>query len=367
MSRLVRITTAARLHFGLLDVGPPFGGCGVMIDRPETIVEAKASAKFSCISQDARSAEHQERAHAIAARFSTGRSLPKVELRIIQAAPTHNGLGSGTQLSLAIAEAIALARTDDVGGNVSKSDFVESDTVDTNAIAIDESDPAADPTGRATRNRDRLIAAANRGLRSAVGTHGYFHGGFIAEGLSSEVSSKTAPKTSSEDATELNPLDIHLAMPAAWRAVVLLPKKTEVGETISGSKEQARFDRLVTTPSQREGLKDQLIDEIIPSIQAADFTRFSNSVTQYNRRSGELFAPVQGGPYNGPVTTKLIESLLDDGHHGVGQSSWGPGVFLWFPTPRSAWSFVEVWKDEHRDALMVCPKLGGRTIQRSKA
>lgn len=329
MNRLVRITTAARLHFGLLDVASPFGGCGVMIDRPETIVESKPATEFRCVAPKSvprsRSADHLERAKAIATFLAVGGSLPKVEVRIVQAAPSHNGLGSGTQLSLAIAESIVLAEMP--------------------VVPADEIEQLGE--------RSRLIAAANRGLRSAVGTHGYFRGGFLAEGLSPDNS------------PALNTLDKRLVMPASWRAVVLLPKTTSAGETVSGSEEQAKFDQLATTASQREQLRVQLVDEIIPSIQSGDFASFSDAVTRYNRSSGELFASVQGGPYNGVATTALIESLLDAGQQGVGQSSWGPGVFVWFPTPQSAWSFAQQWDDKHRDALIVAPKLAGRTVQLS--
>lgn len=320
MRGLVRISTGARLHFGLLDVASPFGGCGVMIDRPETIVEAKPAATFRCASTRVNPTDHLQRAEAIAARLSPDESLPKVEVRIVQAAPSHNGLGSGTQLSLAIAEAILL---------------------------VSDGSPV---------DRERLIAGADRGLRSAVGTHGYFAGGFIAEGLSENQS------------TELNRLEERLDMPSDWRAVVLLPKRDrtdliERPETVSGSDEQAKFDQLAPAAVEREELKRILLDEIIPAIRSRQFDAFGDAVTRYNHGSGDLFAAVQGGPYNGNETTELIAALLKDGRRGIGQSSWGPGVFVWFPTPKSAWHFCDAWRAPDRDAFLVSPRRSGRTIQ----
>lgn len=320
MSGLVRISTGARLHFGLLDVSSPFGGCGVMTDRPETIVEAQPAATYRCVTTHAGSTDHWQRAEAIARRLSSAESLPKVEVRIVQAAPSHNGLGSGTQLSLAIAEAILLA---------------------SNGSPVD---------------RERLIAAADRGLRSAVGTHGYFAGGFLAEGLGDDENQK------------LNRLDERLDMPSPWRAVVLLPKREKTGavenpEMVSGSVEQAKFDQLAPAAQRRGELKRILLDEIVPAIRTQRFEAFGEAVTRYNHGSGELFAAVQGGPYNGPGTTELIAELLNAGHHGVGQSSWGPGVFVWFPTPKSAWCFCDAWNDPARNAYLVSPKRSGRTVQ----
>ncbi|TWT94368.1 GHMP family kinase ATP-binding protein [Neorhodopirellula pilleata] len=320
MSGLVRISTGARLHFGLLDVAEPFGGCGVMTDRPETIVEARPAATFRCATTRAGSTEHLRKAEAIAGRLMSGGSLPEVEVRIVQAAPSHNGLGSGTQLSLAIAEAILLA---------------------SHGSPVD---------------RERLIAAADRGLRSAVGTHGYFAGGFIAEGLDGHESAK------------LNRMDQRLDMPSPWRAVVLLLKRDRTDsidspETVSGSDEQAKFDQLAPAAQMRENLKRIMLDEIVPAIRGRRFEAFGDAVTRYNRSSGELFAAVQGGPYNGAETSDLIAGLLKNGHVGVGQSSWGPGVFVWFSDPTSAWHFCDTWTHTTRDAFLVSPKRSGRTIQ----
>jgi predicted sugar kinase len=58
-----------------------------------------------------------------------------------------------------------------------------------------------------------------------------------------------------------------------------------------------------------------------------DFASFAKSLTQFNRRSGELFAGQQGGPYNGPRVAAIIDRLRDAGVIGYGQSSWGPTVF----------------------------------------
>ena len=75
----------------------------------------------------------------------------------------------------------------------------------------------------------------------------------------------------------------------------------------------------------------------------ADFESFAAALHDYNRRSGELFAAVQAGPYNGAAVTDLVANLLARGARGVGQSSWGPTVFAWFPDREQAEGFVRNW------------------------
>ena len=102
----VYVKTPARLHLGLIDLngdlGRMFGGLGVGIDHPNVIVEAEQSQGFSIEGQEI------ELVNDLANRFFTAYHLkPSVHINIKQIIPAHVGLGSGTQLSLAIAVALA--------------------------------------------------------------------------------------------------------------------------------------------------------------------------------------------------------------------------------------------------------------------
>lgn len=323
MSDVVRITTGARLHFGLLDVSPPFGGCGVMVSGPETIVQVQRGSEYRYRCDDPIDLRHQQRASGIAECLGGGH-LPHVEVRIIRTAPSHNGLGSGTQLSLAIAEAILCVAF---------------------GKKFDHDPPA---------HRSALLSAADRGRRSAVGTHGYFDGGFLAEGLNVGGDEM------------LNPVDFRIELPASWRAVVLLPSANSTSHahvSVSGSDEQAKFDQLPPAESHRTNLQEILTQEIIPAARDGRFLSFVDSVTRYNRASGELFASVQGGPYNGPETTRLVQGLIADGYLGVGQSSWGPGVFVWFENEQTASRFCESVRSWPRNGLLLSPLQSGRQLE----
>jgi beta-RFAP synthase len=333
MSQTVRITTGARLHFGLLDVTTPFGGCGVMIDTPETIVQFSESPDFT-FSQSDGGLNHQDRATDIARRIverlGTAGPLPRAHVRVLCTAPAHTGLGSGTQLSLAIAE--GLIRVSD--GQLSSGR---------------ESKLA---TELSNEQRAIWLQSSDRGRRSAVGTYGYLNGGLILEGFGPP-----------DDGAALNTLHERLELPSTWRVAIILPA-TRAIDVVYGDQEQAKFNALRRADSSsRESLKAILSERLIPAIRAGDFADFCVATHQYNHDSGLLFADVQGGPYNGAATTRLIADLRGTGLAGVGQSSWGPGVFAWFPNDASAAEFRRSLSAAEYRVFIARPLSTGRRLE----
>jgi predicted sugar kinase len=82
-------------------------------------------------------------------------------------------------------------------------------------------------------------------------------------------------------------------------------------------------------------------ERLVPAVVMNDFPMFASSLYHYGRMSGEIFAARQGGPYNGPVIAGLIEQIRGLGCEGVGQSSWGPTVFVAVPSETDAESLVK--------------------------
>lgn len=326
---VIEIQTGARLHFGLLDVRSPFGGCGVMVDWPATTVRVEPFTSFRC------SGDHQQRVRRIARRMAdrlNQQDLPSVAVDIRSSAPAHSGLGSGTQLSMAIAE--GLWRAAAVSGQTGGLKWTESLMVD----------------------------LADRGHRSAVGAIGYFYGGWVTEGTSgAEIR---------HGQSVLERLDRRMVVPEAWRVGILLPRAASaVAPSVSGRDEQRRFDSVPdVTPQRREKLASLLWRELMPAVEVGDFSNFGDSLTRYNRLSGELFAAVQGGPYHGESTTRLIDELLQRGHRGVGQSSWGPGVFVWFESSDGAEAFAEAHEADSLSRAWsfhwTLPRMRPRTVVR---
>ena len=273
---IIRVVTGSRLHFGLLDTAAPFGGVGVMIDAPSTEVAFGPCERFRYCGHEAARVESIVSRAAVAC----GRSrLPDCEVTVSSRPPSHCGLGSGTQLALALAE--LSVRWHD--GSFNQEQIV--------------------------------IDVAGRGKRSAVGSHGYFRGGLIFE--------------ESADGSDLNAIGERIELPQTWRVAVLRPARASA--PVSGELETQQFDRLSrVSQDRRDALRKMVTDGMLPAARDGDFFDFTDAVHRYNRASGELFAEAQGGAYNGSDVTDLVHWLVQKGVQGVGQSSWGPGVFAWF-------------------------------------
>jgi predicted sugar kinase len=100
-------------------------------------------------------------------------------------------------------------------------------------------------------------------------------------------------------------------------------------------------------PQVRRELEREVTQNLVPALQRRDFEAFSDSVYRFGYRAGNCFAPVQGGPYNGPRIARLIEEIRTLGFRGVGQSSWGPTVFCLAENPDSAESLSRHLRSAH--------------------
>src|SRR3954463_8171219 len=82
-----------------------FGGLGVSVSRPAVVLEALPADELSVEGADA------ERALAFARRCRDALRLDGgAHLRVVEAIPAHAGLGSGTKLALAVAQALVALR-----------------------------------------------------------------------------------------------------------------------------------------------------------------------------------------------------------------------------------------------------------------
>src|SRR4051794_26911220 len=147
----LHVRTPSRLHFGLLGWGPglhrQFGGLGLMIAPPAIELVAEPSRSPSV--HGPLAGRVTRILDTLRSRFAgpgfarPGIRIPPVSVRIIEAPPEHVGLGVGTQLSLAIAEAVARL------------------------------------IGEPMLSVEQLAGFTGRGCRSGIGLHGFRQGGFL--------------------------------------------------------------------------------------------------------------------------------------------------------------------------------------------
>jgi beta-ribofuranosylaminobenzene 5'-phosphate synthase len=274
MPRLVHVTAPSRLHFGLWSLsgtgGRQFGGIGAMVERPGLRLTIEPGFGIE--------GPHRARALTFARRWlEFHRLAPRCRIQIHAAPPEHAGLGTGTQLALAVVAGL-------------------------NAYF-----------GLPSQTPQELAIVAGRGMRSAVGTYGFVHGGLIVE----------KGKLPGEP---ISPLDCRIDLPSEWR-FVLIRHSDAAG--LSGEEESAAMASLPAAPAAvTYALITEVREQLVPAAATGDFPAFADSLNRYGRRAGELFAARQGGPYHGPILTQLVEQIRALGYAGVGQSSWGPTLFV---------------------------------------
>ena len=288
----VVITSGARLHFGLLangrSSGRQFGGVGLMLDRPGFTLRVAVAERDSIECPHAP----PELAARIAAlleecRRNTGRPdmPPGLRVEVTGSIPAHQGLGSGTQLAMSIAQALA---------------------------------SLADEAGIGALE---LARRAGRGARSALGAHGFVHGGFLVDG------GKASPQ-------ELSPLVARVAMPMQWRFMLVRPANAE---GLSGQAELSGFSMLQPMPLETtDRLCRIVLMELLPAVQESRFAEFASALDEFGRSVGDYFAPVQGGIFASAEMAELAQLLGEWGFRGAAQTSWGPTICVPFPDNATA-------------------------------
>jgi len=272
---IVCVEAYARLHFGVLDLrgagGRWFGGIGAAAAAPSLQLSASRSDVLIVEGEDA------ERAAAFTRRFLDYHHLAhRALVRVNRALPPHAGLGSGTQLALAIARALA------------------------DLYGLDAHPPT-------------LARAMNRAQRSAIGTWTFAGGGLVVEGGRRAGSA------------ECGPLIARLPFPESWRCVVVVP---EGPPGISGADEADAFARL-PKPSETDvhHVSHLVLMSLLPALADGDLEQFGRALTEVQEVTGQWFASAQGGTFASGPSRVLVRQLEEWGATGVGQSSWGPTVY----------------------------------------
>jgi beta-ribofuranosylaminobenzene 5'-phosphate synthase len=286
---MIRIRTPSRLHFGLFSLpsahatdwlnheGAPilprrqYGGVGLMIDKPGIELTIAKADHWSAEGPLGQRAMHF--AHAYCDQVGV---LDAFHVQVESVAQEHAGLGTGTQLGLAVARAIA------------------------------------ELTNQPERDAVTLARHVGRGRRSAIGVHGFEQGGFIVEG----------GKTSDEC---VSPLLVRCPFP--WNVILITPR--DLGGVHGPAEIDAFAELEAQEPDDRatETLCRLVLLGLLPALIEQDLTTFGEALYDFNRRAGEMFRRAQGGLYAHPRIEEIVRSLRLLGIKGVGQSSWGPTVF----------------------------------------
>ncbi len=304
-SRYVSVKAQARLHLGFLDMhgglDRKFGSLGMAISEIETALLAEYADDIEINGPgNERASDYAEQ---VLSHFGVEGG---VKMDISSAIPEHAGLGSGTQLSLAVATAIA--------------HLYDLDT-----------------------EPEQLAALLHRGARSGIGIGTFKHGGFI-------VDAGRGPNTI------VPPAISHLKVPDHWRFVLIFDDGTE---GMNGVPERRAFSTLPPLDEETTGLLCRVtLMQALPAIAEDDSQQFGAAITMIQNIVGDYFSQVQGGRYTSPFLKPILKQLEALGSTGYGQSSWGPTGFALFPNETSAFLALKQlradWASESRLNFKLC-------------
>lgn len=297
----VRVAAPARLHLGFLDVPggsrQRFGSIGVGITGFSTVVSVSRSERLHI-----HGADEDYIAGIVHTLLDYFHIDSGVRVEVEQHIPRHQGLGSGTQMALALGT--ALANLFDIDAGV-----------------------------------DDIAVATRRGRRSGVGLGVFRQGGFILDSGTSAGS-------------RLPTVIFRHAFPEAWRFVLVMDRRAR---GLSGADEVKTFQSLPAMDSAAGAeICRQVLMQMLPGLVEKDCRRFGASVTRIQASIGAYFSAAQGGRYASEGVGQTLTLLLEYNATGVGQTSWGPTGFAIFPDEKSAQRAIDALAgNDDRVSLLV--------------
>ena len=282
---MIEVRTCARLHLGLLDnngeMGRLYGSIGVAVNQPKLVLKAGKSDTLRVEGPDCT------KAAAYARRFMRHFNFPAgAFLNLVSTIPAHVGLGSGTQLAMAVGTALA--------------------NLEGRRLSIRE-----------------IASVLGRGAHSGIGISTFRYGGFVLDGGHRIRSMEASPPRTVRNG--IPPLLFQHAVPRNWFFIIVIPA---INPGLSGKKEANAFLKLPRAPSWLvEKISRVLLMQMLPALVERDISNFGQALTRIQYMVGECFSSIQGGRFASPISEKMVDFMLSRGAAGIGQSSWGPTVY----------------------------------------
>ncbi len=304
-SESISVVAPARLHLGFMDMhgglGRQFGSLGLSLSDISTHITAKKSDAIVIHGPSSnRGTEYVSRI------FNALKIKGGVEITIHDAIPEHAGLGSGTQLSLAIG--VAIARLYGFQKSVRE-----------------------------------VAMLMGRGARSGIGIGAFTMGGFLVDGGRGE-------------STDVPPIVSQCYFPEEWRILLVFDKDVE---GLNGKSEKEIFEQLPPMNEDDSARICRLVlMQILPALAEKNCVKFGAAITEIQSIVGEHFSDAQKGHYSSQQVAEIMRWVLLHGAAGVGQSSWGPTGFAIYPNELEAYQILQTlrenWKNEKNLDFCLC-------------
>lgn len=277
----VKITTPSRLHFSLLDLngalGRIDGGFGLAITEPNFQIVAERATGVHL-----PSSVYRDRAATVLERLQKIYSFPGIRLTFQSEIPMHCGFGSGTQLSLGVAQAVNVLY--ELGLDVQE-----------------------------------LARVVGRGGTSGIGIAAFRAGGFIVDGGHRFPEQKASFLPSSAvGGISPPPVLLRYSFPEV-PLLIVMPNCSR----IYGDKEIELFKTLCPQPEWvAQKLSHILLMQILPALVEGDMPTFGKALNQiqtFGWKKVEIDA-------QGAELQLTLDFLRDSGAFGAGVSSWGSAI-----------------------------------------
>ena len=239
MEKRIRISTPSRIHLGFLELDNSseriFGSVGLTISKFENIIEISKNKKFQIISNNPNTKRRIEEMIIV---LKKNYQIHECKIEILKTIPQHIGLGSGTQLALAIGSLI--------------SEFNNLNLKPKNISSI-----------------------FGRGLRSGIGIQSFKSGGFIVD-CGKQRRSNSIP-----------PVFFNSKWPREWK-IILIFDNSQVG--VSGKNETQEFKKIAMTHPKicKENCK-ALLMQILPGLMEKNFYLFTKGLQTIQENMSKVF------------------------------------------------------------------------------
>lgn len=264
------IRTPKRLHFGLVDpaggLGRRFGSLGLALEGGYE-VEILPSERLEIKTEGEDRKTVEKVVEKLNSAFGTGTDY-LIEVR--KSIPRHVGLGSTTQLSLAVATGIV--RLNNLNVPI-----------------------------------ERLAEVLGRGKDSGTGVYAFAYGGFVIDGGVKEG---------------VPPLIVRVEFPEEWAFLLVIP---EVRPGLDEEEEKSIMERVFGDVNVAMEISYRILLGLLPALKERNVEAFGGHLSAIQRLVGRHFSEFQGGEFREDV--RLILEWLEEKTYGAGQSSWGPTVY----------------------------------------
>jgi beta-ribofuranosylaminobenzene 5'-phosphate synthase len=277
----VKIRTPSRIHISLIDLngalGRVDGGVGLALEEPFIeIIAEEADESEGVIVEGSKNERYRDVAKKVSSIFNSG----GLKLRVLHEYEPHIGLGSGTQISLAVAKAYA------------------------EIYRIDKS-------------VEELAYIVGRGGTSGIGVAAFRVGGFVVDGGHSRNEKKDFLPSSASKATP-PPLISRLEFPD-WKIFLAVPSK----KGFYGHKEVNLFQENCPIPLEEvRELAHLILMKLLPSVVEEDVQTFGDALWRIQHLG---FKKVEVDQYGEKIWNVMGEAR--EVFPAVGMSSTGPTVY----------------------------------------